>query len=156
MTSLITTWNRPSDTTPYAGGDVVGSATTANLRANTSAGAGQRTIIHSAELIINNTSPPSGMTSFRLELWTELPAAIADNAPFAVAAAERSKYAGNILLSQAALVGGGFLWAFGDYVGRPVRLSAEGQFFFFNLVTLAGYTPASGTEYQVKFHGISV
>lgn len=154
MAELI--WTRPNNTTPYTAGDVVGSSTSANLRVPQVGAPGVRQLIQSAELIINNTSPPAGMTGFTLQLWRSEPAAILDNAAFSAAAANRQAYAGSILINTVAAIGGGFVWGAADYVGRPIRLAGGDQGFWFNLVTLGGYTPAAQTEYTVRFHPIAV
>ena len=147
-------WTRPADTTAYTANDVVGSATTANHHATPAGGSGSLIQIQSAELIINVTSVPSGMAGFRLHFWDSEPTAIADNAPHAVAAADRIKYCGRADLGTPAVVGGGFLCALADYVGRPIRLLEDG--FYFQLQTLGGYTPASATEYRVRFHAVEL
>jgi hypothetical protein len=152
--SPVTTFNRPANTTPYAAGDVIGSATTANHQALNVGLTGSLIQVQSASLIVNNTSVPSGMTSFRLHLWDTAPAAIADNAAFAAAAADRAKYAGFVDLPSIAALGGGFLFTSADYVGRPIRLDTTS--IWFNLVTNGAFTPASGTEYRVRFHCVEV
>lgn len=150
--SPAVTFTRPADTTPYGAADVIGSASTANHEATNAGANGSLIQIISASLMVNLTSVPSGMTTFRLHIWDSQPTAIADNAVFSAAAADRAKYAGWIDLAQISAVGGGFLFTFGDYVGRPIRLS--GTSFWFNLAMTgtAGHTPASGTEYRVRFH----
>jgi hypothetical protein len=146
------TWTRPADTTPYGIADVVGSATTANHQATNVGVSGSLIQILSGSLIVNNTSVPTGMTTFRLHLWDSAPTAILDNAVFAAAAADRSKYCGYIDLPLIAAVGGGFLFTFGDYIGRPIRLASTSFWFNLALSGPAGYTPASATEYRVRFH----
>lgn len=148
--TVTVTFNRPADTNGYTALDVIGSGSTANHQATSAGTNGNLMLIQSASLTINNTSIPSGMTTFRLHLWDTAPNSLADNAAFAVAAADRSKYRGFVDLPQIAVVGGGFLYTFVDYVGRPLRLSSTS--FWFNIQTIGGYTPASGTEYSVRFN----
>lgn len=150
----VITFNRPNNTTQYTAGDVVGSDSTANHVATAAGVSGSLIQIQSASLVINNTSPPANMTTFRIHLWNAVPAALADNAQFTVAAADRAKYCGFIDLPQIAAVGGGFLWTFADYVGRPIRLTSAN--FSWNLVTNGNYVPAELTEYQVRFQCIEV
>jgi hypothetical protein len=154
MTWPVVTWTRPNDTTPYTAGDVVGSATSAVIEAPVAAPPGGRILIQSAELVINRTTVPSGMTTSRLHLWSGARSAILDNAAFAAAAADRVFYAGSIALPAPTVIGGGFLWSFGDYAGRPIKLDPGLQGLRFNLITDAGFTPAALTEYSVRFHGI--
>ena len=152
--SPVVTFTRPANTTAYLAGDVVGSTGSAIHTATSAGVAGALIQVQSASLIVNKTSVPSGMTSFRLHLWESSPTAIADNAPFSAAAADRAKYRGFIDLPAIAAVGGGFLGTLADYVGRPVRLTTTS--FFFNLQTIGAYTPASGTEYIVRFNCVEV
>lgn len=149
-------FTRPADTNPYGAADVVGSASTANHEATNAGTSGTLIQILSAALTINLTSVPSGMTTFRLHIWDSAPTAIADNAAFSAAAADRAKYCGYIDMASVQAIGGGFCWSQGDYIGRPVRLS--GTSFFFNLALsgAAGFTPASGTEYRVRFQCVEV
>lgn len=150
------TFTRPANTTPYTGGDVIGSATTANHEATNAGLAGALLQIHSVSLTVNLTSVPANMTTFRVHLWDSAPTAIADNAAFTVAAADRAKYRGYIDLPTIEAIGGGFLFRHVDYVGRPLRLA--GTSFFFNLQTTnaTGHTPASGTEYSVRFNCVEM
>ena len=147
-------FTRPADTTAYVAADVVGSASTANHEATSAGISGNLMQILSASLIVNLTSVPTGMTTFRLHIWDSAPTAIADNAAFSVATADRAKYCGFIDLAAIQAIGGGFCWTQGDYIGRPLRLSSTS--FWFNLVTNEGFTPASETEYQVRFHAVEV
>lgn len=152
--SPVVTFTRPADTTAYTANDVIGSTSTA-IHGATSAGvAGALIQIQSISLVVNLTAVPSGMTSFRVHLWESSPTAIADNAAFSAAAADRAKYRGFYDLPTIAAVGGGFLWTHADYVGRPIRLTTTG--FFFNLQTIGAFTPASETEYSVRFNCVEV
>ncbi|ATW62775.1 hypothetical protein SCBWM1_gp91 [Synechococcus phage S-CBWM1] len=152
--SPVVTFTRPADTTAYAAADVIGSSSTANHEATGAGASGSLIQILSAALTVNLTSVPSGMTTFRLHIWDSQPTAIADNAAFSAAAADRAKYCGYIDMAAIQAIGGGFCWTQGDYIGRPLRLS--GTSFWFNLVTNGGFTPASATEYRVRFHAVEV
>lgn len=149
--SPLDIFNRPANTTSYAAGDVIGDTTSANLEIPFAGPAGSLVQILSASVVINRTALPTGMTSLVLHLWDASPAAIADNAPFAAAAADRSKYCGNILLPTPQVVGGGFLFTFADYVGRPIRLVSSSL--WANLVTTTAVTSVTAsTEYQIRLH----
>jgi hypothetical protein len=154
--SPVITFNRPADTTPYGSTDVIGSGTTANHEATSAGISGTLIQILSGSLTVNLTSVPAGMTTFRIHIWDSEPTAIADNAAFSAAAADRSKYCGYIDLPLIAAVGGGFLFTFGDYIGRPIRLTSTSFWFNLALSGIAGYTPASATEYRVRFHTIEM
>lgn len=147
----LATFQRPNNTTAYAAGDVIGSATTANIELLNAGEAGSIMQVLSASVLINATAVPTGMTSLRLQLFDSAPAAIADNAPFAVPAADRGRYAGSIALPAVAVVGGGFVWSAVDFVGRPVRLLTTSL--FCNLITDTAVTAVAAlTEYRIRLH----
>ena len=149
-TPLIT-FSRPDNTANYDIGDVIGSAATANLELPNAGAVGVLMQVLSASVTINRTALPTGMTALRLHLWDAAPAAIADNAPFAAAAADRAKYRGEILLPQPVVVGGGFLFTFRDSVSRPFRLASTSM--FVNLVTDTAVTSVAAlTEYQIRLN----
>lgn len=152
-TSSIT-FTRPDNTTAYTAGDVIGSAVSANLELPNAGAAGSLIQVMSASVLIRRTVVPTGMTTLRLHLWDASPASIADNAPFAAADADATKYAGTIELPAVAAVGGGFVWTFADYVGRPIRMVSTSL--FANLVTIAGVTPSALTEYRIRLHCVEV
>lgn len=148
------TFTRPNDTTPYVANDVIGSAVSANLALPNVGAAGSLIQILSASVLIRRTAVPTGMTTLRLHLWDASPAAIADNAPFAAADGDATKYAGTIEFPAVAVVGGGFVWSAVDYVGRPIRMVSTSL--FANLVTIAGVTPSALTEYRIRLHCVEV
>jgi hypothetical protein len=154
---------RPSNTTAYTAGDVVGAADTvtpanAGSAIHTFANIGSvggAIQLTSADLTIANTSIPSGMTSFRLHLYMASPTAILDNAAFSAAAGDRTNYRGFIDFTVAA-IGGGFLYATADYIGKALRLTSGSSSLFGVLVTNGGYTPASGTAYQLILRSVEL
>jgi hypothetical protein len=142
-------FTRPNDTANYGINDVIGSAVSANLELPNAGVAGSLMQILSASVMINRTTLPTGMTGLKLHLWDASPAAIADNAVFAAAAADRAKYRGVISLPTPVVVGGGFCFTFADYVGRPVRLVTSSL--WCNLTTDTAVTsPAAETEYTIR------
>lgn len=148
-------FNRPNDTNNYTAGDVIGSATTANHEMPLAGAAGSLIQIISASVLLDRTSVPTGMTTLRLHLWDSQPTAIADNAAFAAASADRSRYRGWIDLPAVSVVGGGFVFSFADYVGRPFRLTTTSL--WCNLVTIAGVTtPAALTEYTIRMNVVEL
>jgi hypothetical protein len=149
--SPLITFTRPNDTNNYTAGDVIGDGVSgsANLELPNAGNIGSLMQILSASVTINRTSLPTGMTSLRLHLWESAPAAIADNAPFAAASADRAKYRGSIPLSTPTVIGGGFLFTFADYTGRPFRLTSTSL--WANLVTDTAVTSVAAlTEYIVR------
>jgi len=149
--SPVITFTRPDNTTAYGIADVIGSATTANLELPNAGVAGALMQVLSASVMINRTTVPTGMTTLRLHLWESAPAAIADNAVFAAAAADRAKYRGQIALPAPTVIGGGFCFTFADYVGRPFRLTSTSM--FVNLVTDTAISSVNAlTEYQIRLN----
>lgn len=142
------TFNRAGGTTQYTANDVIGSADTANHEIPNIGNAGSVIEILTAELIINNTSVPGSMTTFKLHVWDSSPAAIADNAPFAAAAGERAKYYGVISLPQIVAVGGGFLYTFDEDVKKVIKLTSSSL--YVNLVTDGGYIPTDANQYIIR------
>jgi hypothetical protein len=154
--SPLVVFTRPANTTAYGAADVIGSASTANHEATSAGANGSLIQILSASLLVNATSPPSGFTTVRIHIWDSAPAAIADNDPFAAAAADRSKYCGFIDMAAIQAIGGGFCWTHGDYIGRPIRLTGTSFFFNIALTGAAGHTPASATEFRARFHTVEI
>lgn len=75
----VVTITRPSDTTAYTAGDVVGDTGGSAIIALASIGpASGYVIVQSASLVFSDSSVPSGMTSFRLHFHSASPTAIAD------------------------------------------------------------------------------
>ena len=151
------TITRPSNTTAYAAGDVIGiadSGTPANagsaIHTLSSIGpSGGYVLIQSVRLMIGLSSVTSGMGAFRLHLYTESPTAILDNAAFDLVAGDVGKYAGFINLS-APTDFGSTLVSQADYPGTLIKLASASTSLFAQLETRDGYTPASGTLYDLR------
>ena len=151
------TITRPSNTTAYAAGDVIGiadSGTPADagsaIHTLSSAGpSGGYVLVQSVQLLIGNTSVPSGMGAFRLHLYTASPTAILDNAAFDLLAGDVGSYAGFIDLS-APTDFGSTLYTQVDYPGTLIKLASASTTLYAELETRGGYTPASGTTYDLR------
>jgi hypothetical protein len=148
---------RPSNTTAYAAGDVIGIAdatTPANagsaIHALASIGpASGHVLIQSVELLIGNSSVPSGMGSFRLHFYTSSPTAVLDNAAFDLASGEVASYAGFVDLPSPQDLGS-TIYSQADYTGRLIKLADGSTSLFAELETKGAYTPASGTLYTLR------
>lgn len=157
------TFARPSNTTAYTAGDVVGIAdagTPANagsaIHTLTSVGpSGGHVLVQSVELLIGVSSVPSGMASFRLHLYTVSPTAVLDNAVFDLVSGEVANYAGYVDLSTPQDLGS-TLYSQTDYPGRLVKLASGSSSLFAELETRGGYTPASGTSYSLRVKTLEV
>ena len=151
------TVTRPSNTTAYTAGDVIGIAD-----AGTAANAGSAIItlsdvgpsggyvlLQSVRLLIGNTSVPAGMGAFRLHLYMESPTAILDNAAFDLVAGDVGKYAGYIDLPTPQDFGSTLVTQ-ADYCGTAIKLASASTTLYAQLETRGAYTPASGTAYDLR------
>lgn len=149
------TITRPENTTEYTAGDVIGLGevgTLANagdaIHTLTSIGpSGGYVLIQSVRLMIGLSSVTSGMSAFRLHLYTESPTAILDNAAFGLVAGDVGKYAGYIDM-PAPMDFGSILVSQADYCGTAIKLSTTSL--FCELETRGTFTPASGTLYDLR------
>jgi hypothetical protein len=151
------TISRPSNTTGYTAGDVIGVAdgtTPANagsaiITLPSIGPSGGYVLLQSVRLMIGNTSVPSGMSGFRLHLYTASPTAILDNAAFNLASGEVASYAGYVDLPTPQDLGS-TLFAQADYPGTLIKLAAASTTLYAELETRGTYTPASGTLYDLR------
>jgi hypothetical protein len=149
------TLTRPSNTTAYAAGDVVGiadSGTPANagsaiITLSNIGPAGGYVLVQSVLLMIGNSTPPA--SAFRLHLYTESPTAILDNAAFDLVAGDVGKYAGYVDL-PAPQDFGSIAVTQADYPGRELKLAAASTTLYAILEARSAYTPASGTLYDLR------
>ena len=134
------TVTRPANTTAYTAGDVVGGAITFT----NAVGAAGEFFITDADLRIDVTAIPSGMTSFRLYLYNVTPpSALADNAAWDLPSGDRSAFLGYVDLGTIVDLGSTL------YVqswGLNKRMKAASTSLFGYLVTNSGYTPAANSE----------
>jgi hypothetical protein len=146
---VTTSFSRPADATPYTAKDVVGATAAALTFA--SVGAPSATImITGAELEIDISAIPSGMTSFRLHFYNVTPpSALADNAAFDLVSGDRAAYLGFIELGSPELFGS-TLYASAENVNKQVKLSTANLYGY--LVTAGAYTPNSGAVYKITLH----
>ena len=150
------TITRPSNTTAYTAGDVIGiadSGTPANagsaIHTLTNIGpSGGYVLIQSVDLSIGLTAVTSGMGAFRLHLYSSSPTAILDNAAFDLVSGEVANYEGFIDLPTPQDLGS-TIYTQSDYPGRLVKLAAGSTSLFAELETRGAYTPASGTVHTL-------
>lgn len=146
------TITRPSNTTAYTAGDVVGDTGGSAILTFTNAGpSGGFVIVQSVSLVFSDAFVPSGMGAFRLHLYSVSPTAIADNAPFDLMSAERATYMGYLDLS-APLDFGSSLYTQVDYPGRLIKLAAASTTFYAELETRGAYTPLSASTIEVRMN----
>lgn len=144
------TITRPSNTTAYTAGDVVGDTNgSAIITLNNIGPSGGYILIQSVSLIFSDTTVPSGMGAFRLHLYNAIPTAIVDNAAFDLASGERSSYIGYVDLSTPSDFGSS-LYVQGDYSGRLAKLATNSTTLYAELETRGAYTPASASTVTVR------
>jgi hypothetical protein len=144
------TITRPSNTTAYTAGDVVGDTGGSAIITLPSIGpSGGYVLLQSVRLLIGNTSVPSGMAGFRLHLYTASPTAIADNAAFDLVSGEVANYAGYVDLPTPQDFGS-TLFTQTDYAGTAIKLASASTTLYAELETRGAYTPASGTLYNLR------
>lgn len=144
------TITRPSNTTAYTAGDVVGdTGGSAILTLNSIGPSGGYVLIQSAALIFSDSTVPSGMGSFRVHFYSASPTAIADNAAFDLVSGERANYMGFIEL-PAPQDFGSTLYTQVDYPGRLVKLAAASTTVFAEIETRGAYTPVSASTVELR------
>ena len=144
------TITRPSNTTAYTAGDVVGDTGGSAIISLTAAGpTAGFVIIQSISLVFSDSTVPSGMGAFRLHLYSASPTAIADNAAFDLASGDRDTYMGFIDLPTPADFGSS-LYTQTDYPGRLIKLAAASTTLFAELETRGAYTPVSASTVSIR------
>lgn len=145
------TITRPSNTTAYTAGDVVGiadSGTPANagsaIHALTGVTASDRyVVLQEVQLLIHVASVPSGMAGFRVHFYNASPTAILDNAAFDLVANDRAKWLGAVDLPTP-VDRGSTLTTSVTYPGNVFKLASGSTSLYVQLETLGGFTPTSG------------
>lgn len=153
---------RPSNTTAYNAGDVLGAAdsgTPANagdaiLEFASIGPAGRAIILTDSRLRFDvGTVGPAG--SFRLHLYSAAPTAILDNAAWDLPSGDRAAYLGYIELGAPVDLGS-TLFVQQSSLNKVVKLADGSTSLFGLLVTVAGYTPASGTVHNVTLEALAI
>ena len=146
------TITRPSNTTAYAAGDVVGDTNGSAVLSFTAAGPSAGFIIlQSASLVFSDTVVPSGMGAFRLHFYSSSPTAIADNAAFDLVSGERANYMGYVDFSTPQDFGSS-LYTQIDYSGRLLKLGTASTTLYAELETRGAYTPVSASTIAVRLN----
>ena len=144
------TITRPSNTTAYTAGDVVGDTGGSAILTLTSAGpSGGFVLIQSMSLVFSDSTVPSGMGAFRVHLYSASPTAIADNAPFDLVSGERASYLGFVDLAAPQDLGS-TIYTQVDYPGRLVKLAAASTSLFAEIETRGAYTPVSASTVELR------
>jgi hypothetical protein len=144
------TITRPSNTTAYTAGDVVGDTGGSAIISLTAAGpTAGFVIIQSISLVFSDSTVPSGMGAFRVHLYSASPTAIADNAAFDLTSGERDTYMGYVDLPAPQDLGSS-IYTQTDYPGRLIKLAAASTTLFAELETRGAYTPVSASTVSIR------
>jgi hypothetical protein len=128
---------RPSDQTPYTAGDVVGTV----MEFTTLGLAGKSSRITGTRLEIDVNAIPTGMTSFRLQLYgVTPPSAYTDNTPWDLPNGDLTAYLGYVDMGSPVDLGSNL---YVQQTGLDVDVLFAGTSLFAYLVTNGGYTPTS-------------
>lgn len=154
---------RPSNTTQYTAGDVIGIAdggTPANagsaIHTLTSAGpSGGFILLQSAALIFSDSSVISGMAGFRVHLYSSSPTAALDNAVFDLASGDRAAYMGYFDFPTPIDLGS-TIYTQVDSIGRQIKLAAASTSLFVEIETRGAYQPASGSTIELRLTAMEV
>jgi hypothetical protein len=148
----VATITRPSNTTAYTAGDVVGDTGGSAIVSLTSAGpSGGFVLVQSVSLVFSDSVVPSGMAAFRIHMYSASPTAIADNAAFDLVSGDRDDYMGYIDL-PAPLDLGSTIYTQTDYPGRLIKLAAASTTLFAEIETRGAYTPVSASTVSLRIN----
>jgi hypothetical protein len=144
------TITRPSNTTEYTAGDVIGIAD-----AGTPANAGSAihvlsgvastdryVILQELQLLVHVATVPAGMAGFRVHFYSESPTAILDNAAYDLVANDRAKWLGSVDLPTPVDRGSTLVTGV-TYPGSVFKLAVDNTLYV-QLQTLGTFTPSSG------------
>jgi len=144
------TFVRPSNTTAYTAGDVVGGTGGSAIHTLTTAGpSGGYVLIQSISMATHDASVPSGMSSFRVHFYNASPTAIADNAAFDLLTADHGKYLGFVDLPTPQDFGSS-IYTQTDYPGRLIKLAAASTSLFIEIETKGAFTPVSAVTFDLS------
>ena len=145
-----TTITRPSNTTAYTAGDVVGDTGGSAIISLTAAGpTAGFVLVQSISLVFSDSTVPSGMGAFRIHLYSASPTAIADNAAFDLLSGDRATYMGYIDLPAPQDLGS-TIYTQTDYPGRLIKLAAASTTLFVEIETRGAYTPVSASTVAIR------
>ena len=154
---------RPSNTTTYTAGDVIGvadSGTPANagsaIHTLTNAGpSGGFILLQSAALLFSDAAVIANMAGFRVHLFSSSPGAVLDNAAFDLVSGDRAAYMGFFELPTPIDLGSS-IYTQTDSIGRMVKLAASSTSLFAEIETRGGYQPASGSTIELRINAMEV
>lgn len=155
----VVTVTRPNNTDAYGANDIIGAATgsTAALTfLNVGPSTRTEALITTVQFEIDITSVPSGMTSFRLYLYSITPpSALGDAATFDLPAGDRASFLGYVDLGTPVDIGS-TLYVETTQVNKQITMPGNGGILYGYLVTAGAYTPAASSVFKITLHSIGL
>lgn len=150
------TVTRPANATAYTANDVLGATAAAITFPSVGPAAGGEVLITTVKLEIDVAAIPSGMTSFRLYLYSVTPpSALADNAAWDLPSGDRASFKGYVDIGTPVDLGS-TLYVETLQVNKQITVPSGGSLFGY-LVTNGGFTPAGNSEvYVVTLHSVGM
>ena len=148
-------FTRPANVTAYTAGDIIGSTTSAVHEFTQVGSAGGDVVVFAAELMIDLSAVPSGMSGFRLHLYGTTPTAASDNAAFDLPSTDRAAYMGYLDFTTPEDLGS-TLFSQARFVYAQAQLTSNSTSLFGELQTVGGFTPTSGEGYRIRLRTIEV
>ena len=149
------TFTRPSNTTAYDAGDVVGALVAAMTFTSIGPSGGGSVLITKAELQIDTASLPAGISNFALQLYSVTPpSALADAAAWDLPSGDRASYLGSITLGTPVDLGS-TLYVKSTGVDEQYAIPSGGALFGY-LVTSAAFTPEADTVFTIKLSSLGI
>ena len=151
------TLTRPANTTAYSAGTLIGTSTTSSsaIVFSPMGNANGSILITDANLLLQITAIPSGMTNFRLHLYNTTPtSAYVDGATWTLASTDWLSYLGYVDLGSPVAVGGA-LYVQNTGVNKTIKMGASTTLYGY-LVTNGGFTPNSAAITQIQLAAMGV
>jgi len=151
--STSVTITRPSDTTAYTAGDVIGDTNGSAIFtfANMGKATGGEVLITSIEFELDVATSAIGQVNLRL--YNAVPTAIADNAVWDLVAGDRGKYLGKVVLATP-VDEGTSLFCDNDGINKQIKLLTGSL--YVEVQTISAFTPASASVKRLIIHTIEV
>ena len=148
------TVTRPNNTTAYTAGQIVGGVITFQ---NAAQGGGGNIFVNFVSLLWNLAAVPSGMTSFRLHLYSSSPpSAYADGTTWDIPSGDRASYLGYIDLGTPVDIGSTlFIQTVGSNLTMQ-QIAAITSYLYGYMVTNGGYTPGALDSFVPTIRSIGV
>lgn len=146
---------RPANATAYTAGDIIGTTSSAIHEFTQVGSAGGDVVVFGAELMIDLSAVPSGMSGFRLHLYSATPTAASDNAAYDLPSTDRALYGGYADFTTPEDLGS-TLFSQVRFIYALMQLPSNGTSIFAQLQTVGGFTPTSGEVYRLRLRTIEI